>query len=980
MSKLRLISLSILFFGLAVFGQQTGSIIGNVVDSNGEGLPGVVITAESNVLPQKRTTVTNAEGSFRLLSLTPGEYVLTATMEGMKASKTDVPVRLQQREIVTITMVPASSSEEMVVVAEAATIDVTSAELKAAIDQEVVDLVPTGQEYRDIVKLIPGVQYTEDQVRGPSAGGSGQDNVYLFDGVNVTLPLFGTLSAEPSSHDIAEVAVVKGGAKAMGFNRAGGFSINTISKTGTNTFGGELRYQLQPNSTTADDKTPNSTLTEEDRTWITANFGGPLVKDRLFFYASYYGPNVQRDNRSNLYGDVSDFESDRDELFGKLTFSPTNDITLSASYRDSDRQVTAAGVGGVATAGTATSGASATLRIGILEGSWIVNSNSVLSFKYADFENKSSERPDAILGNLARIDGSSSLNVNNLETQGQFQVPLLRDGDDAFNALASPLVDRYGYLENGIRQGGGVIGASELINDQDFFRESFEIGYDYFLQTGSLAHDIHVGYQTYTDSEDLQRSSNGWGLISIVGSEQASFLTPDQRAEMPYIYQARFWQGSLQASLGDGISVVKSEFKSQNLELNDTMSFGDWTVNVGVQLSNDELIGQGLAEDSSTVSGFRIDPSSAYTMYEVDWADQIQPRLSVVRNIRDTDSVYASYARYNPAASSLPRAASWARNLVGLRIDGFFDVNGNFLGSTPVQSSSGKFFQPDMNPRSTDEYIVGYSTQLNSNFTLKTHARHRYSHNFWEDTNNNARAAFGNTDEIRSQPDYIPELGDYRAEVGGSSYVIAELDNSFTKFYEVSTEVEWRKEDTFVKASYVWSHYYGNMDQDNSTVNNDQNIFIGSSNIADGAGRQLWNFKEGNLAGDRRHQVKVYGFQEFDWNGSVGAYAVYQSGQPWETWDSNFYRDLTGSTSDTIRFSEPAGSRRSDSHYQLDLNYMQNFSLSNRFKLQARVDIFNVTDNQTGYSIENRANVANYGNPRSFFNPRRFQFALRMQF
>ena len=65
--------------------------------------------------------------------------------------------------------------------------------------------MPIGQEYRDLLKLIPAVQVTQDTVRGPSAGGSGQDNVYQFDGVNVTLPLFGTLASEPASHDIEQV-------------------------------------------------------------------------------------------------------------------------------------------------------------------------------------------------------------------------------------------------------------------------------------------------------------------------------------------------------------------------------------------------------------------------------------------------------------------------------------------------------------------------------------------------------------------------------------------------------------------------------------------------------------------------------------------------------------------------------------------------------------------------------------------------------
>jgi hypothetical protein len=181
----------------------------------------------------------------------------------------------------------------------------------------------------------------------------------------------------------------------------------------------------------------------------------------------------------------------------------------------------------------------------------------------------------------------------------------------------------------------------------------------------------------------------------------------------------------------------------------------------------------------------------------------------------------------------------------------------------------------------------------------------------------------------------------------------------------------------------VWSHYYGNLDQDNSAstgINNDGNIFIGSSNIADGAGRQLWDFKYGNLRGDRRHQLKLYGSYRLPWNASAGAFAIYQSGQPWETWNFQPYSNLTSSTDETIRYAEPAGSHTSDNHYQADLNYTQNFPIGERFNVQLRLDVFNVTDNQTGYSIEPRAHSAGFGQPRLFFEPRRLQLAVRFEF
>src|SRR5439155_10034326 len=107
--------------------------------------------------------------------------------------------------------------------------------------------LPLTQNYSDLQKLIPGVMYNPDTFRGPSAGASGQDNVYQFDGVNITMPLFGILNvntSDPNNHDIAQVTVVRGGAKAVDFHRAGGFVIDTVSKSGTNKFSGELSYEV----------------------------------------------------------------------------------------------------------------------------------------------------------------------------------------------------------------------------------------------------------------------------------------------------------------------------------------------------------------------------------------------------------------------------------------------------------------------------------------------------------------------------------------------------------------------------------------------------------------------------------------------------------------------------------------------------------------------------------------------------------------
>ena len=139
----------------------------------------------------------------------------------------------------------------------------------------------------------------------------------------MTLPLFGTLSAEPPSHDIAQVTTIKGGARAVDFDRSGGFTIDSVSKSGTNRFAGEVSFQIQNAGMTAPLNDGSASRYEQDRTWINLNVGGPIIPDQLFFYGSYYRPELQRDNRANHYGELPDYESTRNEGFGKVTLTPT---------------------------------------------------------------------------------------------------------------------------------------------------------------------------------------------------------------------------------------------------------------------------------------------------------------------------------------------------------------------------------------------------------------------------------------------------------------------------------------------------------------------------------------------------------------------------------------------------------------------------------------------------------------------------------
>jgi len=962
---IRGIALSLVLVAGSVQAAQTGDLVGHV-SSQGAGVSGVSISASSTILPGGRSTTTDANGNYRLPLLPPGVYEITFTLSDGAVRKRTTLVSLGQRATVDVALGGADGSIEELIVYGSALADTTRAALSDSLGSDLLEGVPTGQEYRDIMKLIPGVQYSEDLTRGPSAGGSGQDNVYQFDGVDVSLPLFGTLSAEPSSHDIDQVSIVRGGAKAIGFNRSGGFLINTKSKSGTDEFHADISYQFQSAGLTSAQDTGSSDEFDEDKAWIIASASGPIIPEKLFFYASYYGPTIDQENRTNAYGDVAGFKSDRDEFFGKLTFAPMDSVLLEASYRTSDRTEKNAGISEFEAA-TLGEGSKNGLDILIAEGSWIINSQANMSFKYTNFQLDTSSRPDNLFSFPIAI--GDNLNIAALDQQGRLSVPTTRDGEEAYNAFIAPIIAQYGF---GDPAGGGAVGGASTIADQDFTRDSIEVALDYLLEVGDLTHDLHFGLKWSEIEEDLSRTSNGWGSITVPGGRT---LAGDGT---PIFYEARFEQMSLLNATGNLVPGIVSSSKELSLEINDSIQFNDFTIDIGVLLSNDKLYGSGLRKTGQGVSGFEVSPGTKYLMHEDKFGDLIQPRIGVTWDFSDDANMYVNWARYNPAASSLARAASWDRNL-RRSIRARFDANGTFIDVDPVRSSSGKIFQDGIDPRQINEFLVGGSMEVNPNWIARAHVRYRKGSNFWEDTNNNARERFNPPAGI-PQELYIPNLQDIRDEIGGSSYVIAELDGAFTKYWEVSFESEWNWENIYLQASYTWSKYTGNFDQDNSTTSNDANVFIGSSLLADGAGRQLWDNKKGTLRGDRRHQFKTYGYYRLPWKASVGAFLSLQSGQPWEAWDVEVYRDLTGSSSDTNRYAEPAGSRRTKSHLQFDLNYTQNFTFGDRYNLALSADLYNVFDSQTGYNINSKVNSAGFGDARSFFNPRRLQLMAKVSF
>jgi hypothetical protein len=943
--------------------QQTGSVTGRVVDSGGGVLPGVTVEARSDVLPAPRVTTTDGNGVYRLPALQPGTYTITFELSGMATVTRQAQVQLAQETALDATMDIAGLTETVVVTASASLIERDSASIKSGLSNEQIMSLPVGQEYRDLVRLIPGVQVTQDQTRGPSAGGSGQDNVYQFDGANVTLPLFGTLSAEPASHDIAQVTTIKGGGRAIDFDRSGGFTIDTVSKSGGSRYAGEVSFQFQDSSWTSGLASGVQSRYEQDRSWIVASLGGPVIANRLHFYGSYYRPENRRENRANLYGDLPQYRRTRNEGFGKLTFTPTGSALLNFSYRDSKREDRSALFASNASPTTGT-GDEGRLRIGIAEGSWILNSRSHVTFKYSYFGNETLGRPDNISSAAPSSDIGARIDVANLDQQGRLTVPVRMAGLDAYNAFIQPLIDRYSHSPNG----GGIGGVRPGVQRPGLLPER---------RPGRLQPDARHTHRARGARRisALPRPRGPGAQLERMGRHHGTGRTDERRRNADLLHRA-VSAPDRRRRFSHRLALWLAERRDQR---HDPMEH----VDVQRRRAHEQRQAVRTGSARGQLDDLRLRGRAGQQVQDVrdPVRRMIQPRLGATWAYNGRDTVYTGYARYNPAASSLPRAASWDRNLIGTFIDAHFDQNGVLFAAVPVGSSSGKLFVDDLTPRTVDEFVVGTARQLAGLVGAALRAVPRGQPLLGGHEQQRARR-FNPPPDIPREL-YIPDLTAKLQQIGsGSTYVIAELDGAYTRYYEATVETEWRGTRAFARGSYTWSKYYGNFDQDNTTgLDNDMNIFIGSSNIADGAGRQLWDNKDGRLRGDRPHMLKLYGFYTLAWNATVGAFAVAQSGHPWEAQSYLPYVPLVGtSTSDSNRYAEPAGSRRTDAHWQLDLNYTQNFRLPNRMNLQIAGDLFNVFDKQTGYNPQPSVQSSVFGQPRNYWDPRRFQLAARLRF
>ncbi len=283
--------------GIGFAQETTGTVEGRAVDAQSLGVPGatVTITGPRGV----KTTTTGTDGHFSVPFLTPGAYTVRVELGGFKSfEQKDVLIGLGQTIALSVKLEVGGTSETVNVTSQAPIIPAQSTTVGATITDEMLQNVPVGRRLSDALYLAPGVSSssTAGHMNPSVSGGSGLDNLYVIDGVNVTSSGYGGLGSYSTTFGslgnatpfdfVKEVQVKTAGYEAE-FGQSMGGVVNVVTKSGSNDFRGSLFGYSRPKgleSAWTQVQTPNGTV----QTIGSHNYdggaeaGGPIIRNHLF--------------------------------------------------------------------------------------------------------------------------------------------------------------------------------------------------------------------------------------------------------------------------------------------------------------------------------------------------------------------------------------------------------------------------------------------------------------------------------------------------------------------------------------------------------------------------------------------------------------------------------------------------------------------------------------------------------------------------
>lgn len=311
LASLFLVFLTLTTFAFAQTQITTGVIQGSVTDPSDAVLPGAEVSVRNLDTNFTKTLTTDNDGRFVAAQMPPGRYEVQVTKSGFATLKQENVILTVGQSVNLSVPMRVAGTEQTVIVSATPTVDVARIESSTTLNQQVVSETPVlGRKFEDLLTLTPGVSVVQGP-DGDSITFNGQRGIFnniSIDGGDFNNGFFGEQSGgqraavDITMDAIREFQVVASGASAE-FGRTAGGVVNVITKSGTNDVHGSIFHFQRLEALTAATSTGES-LTDFHREQSGGTLGGPIVKDKTFFFLALeqIGGNLQRANLSRQVG------------------------------------------------------------------------------------------------------------------------------------------------------------------------------------------------------------------------------------------------------------------------------------------------------------------------------------------------------------------------------------------------------------------------------------------------------------------------------------------------------------------------------------------------------------------------------------------------------------------------------------------------------------------------------------------------------
>ena len=721
MKRLSLLCICLCIAALPAFAQlQTGNIFGKVQAKDGSALPGVTVVLTGVGAPQ--TFVTDAQGAFRFINLSPGSYSLKAELAGYGTStRQGIAVNIGRNADVTMTLNP-SVAESITVTAEAPLLDVRKTGTGATVTKVELEKVPTGRDPWVILQQTPGVLLDRVNVGGNESGqqsnyvGKGAvttQSTWNVDGVNITD--VGALGSSPSYYDFdsfEELQITTGGTDPR--IQTPGVQLNMVTKRGTNDVKGSGRYFKTGNSLQADPRIP-----AEARSYLQnvnqidniqdygLEVGGPIIRDKLWLWGAYSKQNINLLTATllqsgNRFLDKTELENQNLKLNAQPLAS--NSLAIADTFGNK-------------------------VKLGRNVGPTRFPETSWNQSNHYDGGEGSLTDPTMWKIEDTQIIGSN-LYLTGLYSKVQGGFRLISDNGAGCKDLTCGLDVLPSFVDS---NGDGAYHRSYLSYDTLRPQTQYRLDGSTFFNTGSLSHELKFGFG-YRKAD--VRSISIWPgdqLVYDFGTDPANAVD----CGLP--------GGKCDA----GVKLFRpTDFtysvKSNDAYVGDTLLLGNLTVQAGLRWDTQKgsVAAGAIAGNSILGSAF---PAISWNAISGEKWNSVSPRVGLTYTLgaNKRTLIRADYSRYvDQLGGSIVYNASPGKYQYLYYY--FNDLNRNHIadpgeaidtanlinygGVDPAKLNVGnQLFRYDnnMKPPKTDEFILGFEHELLSDFTVGVNGTYR---------------------------------------------------------------------------------------------------------------------------------------------------------------------------------------------------------------------------------------------------------------